>query len=300
MSGSAALTFRVLLPVVLLGATTVARAAADAKKTTSANFPAAVKTFLVNHCVACHDGEDGEGGLNLAALQSNLDAPGGMTRWIRIFDRVRAGEMPPQEANRPKQKEIGKFLGVTRKWLSTHQRARWQTLGRVHGKRLTNLQLERTLHDLLGIDIPLTRLMTEEPRTNGFTTVADGQPMSHFQIQKHLEVVDVALDEAFRRITQPKDELQKTFSAKELARRNPSRRTREPEILNGKAVTWSGTLVFYGRLPATTAREDGWYRFKINAAALIHPRDSKVNNSLRKAEASGAAFARDRACRALR
>lgn len=281
MSGSAALTFRVLLPVVLLGATTVARAAADAKKKTSADFPVAVKAFLVNHCVACHDGEDGEGGLDLTALQSDLDAPVEMARWIRIFDRVRAGEMPPQEANRPKQKEIGKFLGVTRKWLSTHQRARWQTLGRVHGKRLTNLQLERTLHDLLGIDIPLTRLMTEEPRTNGFTTVADGQPMSHFQIQKHLEVVDVALDEAFRRIAQPNDELKKTFSAIELARRNPSRRTREPEILNGKAVTWSGSLVFYGRLPATTAREDGWYRFKINAAALKAPQGSGVWCSVR-------------------
>jgi len=77
-----------LLPVVLLGATTPARAAADSKKPTSAHFLAAVKTFLVNHCVACHDGEDGEGGLDLTTLQSHLDAPGEMARWIRIFERV--------------------------------------------------------------------------------------------------------------------------------------------------------------------------------------------------------------------
>jgi len=281
MSRSDALTVRVLLLVVLLGASTDALPAADSNTDTSAHFPDAVKAFLSDHCVACHDGEDGEGGLDLTALQGKLDAPGEMARWIRIFDRVRAGEMPPKDADRPKQKAIGEFLGVTRKWLSTHQRNQWQTLGRVRGRRLTNLQLERTLHDLLSIDIPLASLMTEEPRTNGFTTVADGQPMSHFQIQKHLEVVDVALDEAFRRIAQPNDELKKTFSAKELARRNPSRRTREPEMLNGKAVTWSSTLVFYGRLPVTTARADGWYRFKVKASALKAPEGGGVWCSVR-------------------
>ena len=276
MSGYSASTVRVLLFVVLLGATTNAHATSDSETTSTIAFPDTLKAFLSDHCVKCHDGEDGEGGLDLTALQGPLDAPGEMARWIRIFDRVRAGEMPPKDADRPKQKARGEFLDATRKWLSTHQREQWQTLGRVRGRRLTNLQLERTLHDLLGIDIPLAKLMTEEPRTNGFTTVADGQPMSHFQIQNHLEVVDVALDEAFRRVVLPNPDWKKRFSAKELVRKNPSRRTREPEMLNGKAVTWSSTLVFYGRLPTTTAREDGWYRFKVKAAALKAPETGGV------------------------
>ena len=257
MSGLSVFIFRILIVAVLLGATTKVHAAADQEKAPAIAFPDTVKEFLVDHCVACHDGEDGEGGLDLTALHGTLDAPGEMARWIRIFDRVRAGEMPPKDADRPKQKAVGEFLGATRKWLSTHQRQQWQTLGRVRGRRLTNLQLERTLHDLLSIDIPLASLMAEEPRTNGFTTVADGQPMSHFQIQKHLEVVDAALDEAFRRAPMANPDWKKTFSAKELARKNPKRRTREPEMLNGKAVTWATTTIFYGRLPITTAREDG-------------------------------------------
>ncbi len=275
------LVLAVLVGGVLLGRGTVDRASADSTTATPPHFPDAVKAFLTDHCVACHDGADGEGGLDLTALQGQLDAPGEMARWIRIFDRVRAGEMPPKDADQPKQKDVGEFLGATRNWLSTHQKNQWAELGRVRGRRLTNLQLERTLHDLLGIDIPLASLMTEEPRTNGFTTVADGQPMSHFQIQKHLEVVDVALDEAFRRAVIPNEDSKKTFSARELARRSASRRTREPEMLDGKAVTWSGPLVFYGRLPATTAREDGWYRFKVNAAALKSPESGGVWCSVR-------------------
>src|SRR5690606_2045637 len=98
--------------------------------------------------------------------------------------------------------------------------------GRVRGRRLTNLQLEGTLHDLLGIDIPLASRLPEESRTDGFTTVADGQSLSHFQLDQHLGVVDAALDEAFRRALSPPDEAEWTLSARELSRRRPRSRTR--------------------------------------------------------------------------
>ena len=271
MSAYFAHPIRALVIAALPFMASVALAASEPAVAETVAFPDSVKAFLSDHCIACHDGADGEGGLDLTALQGNLDAPGEMARWIRIFDRVRAGEMPPKDVDRPRQDVRGRFLQATRKWLSTHQRTQWEQLGRVRGRRLTNLQLERTLHDLLGIDIPLASLMADEPRTNGFTTVADGQPMSHFQIQKHLEVVDVALDEAFRRAPIANPDWKKTLSAKELARRNPKRRTREPEMIDGKAVTWASALVFYGRLPVTTAREDGWYRFKVKASALKAP-----------------------------
>ena len=45
----------------------------------------------------------------------------------------------------------------------------------------------------LGIDIPLANQLPEEPRSGGFTTVADGQAMSHFQMERHLGVVDAEL-----------------------------------------------------------------------------------------------------------
>src|SRR5690606_33240839 len=136
-----------------------------------------------------------------------------------------------------------------------------EQFGRVRGKRLTNLQLERTLHDLLGIDIPLAIRMPEDPRSDGFTTVTEAQQMSHFQMARHIDVVDVALDEAFRRATSKDDEWTKDFSAKDLARTR--KRTREPELIDGRIVVWSSRLIFYGRIPRTSAPDDGWYRFHI-------------------------------------
>ncbi|MCA9173342.1 MAG: DUF1592 domain-containing protein [Planctomycetales bacterium] len=232
-----------------------------------------MKTLLERNCAECHRGSEAEGGLDVAALSADLGNRVVGAKWARIVDRVAAGEMPPADATEMSDEQRRQWVASVGGWIRQVQTHEFQQRGRVEGRRLTNLQLERSLHELLGIDIPLASRMPEEPRVGGFTTVADGQPMSHFQLEQHLSVVDAALDEAFRRAAGPEDEWQRELSAREIVRRNPRRRTREPEMLRGDAVVWSSRLIFYGRIPATTAREDGWYQFKIRAKSLKQPDD---------------------------
>ncbi|MEZ6130655.1 MAG: DUF1592 domain-containing protein [Planctomycetaceae bacterium] len=237
----------------------------------------ATVSFLKRHCIDCHQGDEAEGGLDLITLSRDLNDPAAFDRWVRVVDRVAAKEMPPPDAAQPSASRQQTFVDTTADWLNNHQRTTFQTVGRVQGRRLTNLQLERTLHDLLGIDIPLATMMPEEPRTDGFTSVADGQSISHFHLQTHLNVIDAALDEALRRAMKDKpDEWSKTLSAEQVARDNPRRRCREPEMLDGKAVVWRAGVIFYGRLPVTTAREAGWHRLTIRASALNAPKDRGV------------------------
>lgn len=232
--------------------------------------------FLEMNCVACHEGEFAEGGFDATELTADLDDSETQKRWIRIYDRVHSGEMPPPDAGELPADEAAAFLEELGGWVRGHQAERFRQQGRVRGRRLTDLQLERTLHDLLGIDIPLAAQLPEESGGEDFPTIAAGQSMSHFQLEQHLRVVDLALDEAFRRATSEPDDEVRELSAEDVVRRNPKRRTREPEMLDGKAVVWSAGLIFYGRLPATQAREDGWYRFRIKASALKSPKDRGV------------------------
>jgi hypothetical protein len=203
---------------------------------------------------------------------------------VRIWDRVREGEMPPADAERPGTQQTQAFLNSAGEWLRSYQAARQAEVGRVGARRLTRREIERSLHDLLGIDIPLANQLPEEPRSSGFTTVADGQSMSHFQMERHLGVVDVALEEAFRRALSPEDEYREDFSARKVARQDSRRRTREPEMRDGRAVVWSSGLIYYGRIPATTAPEDGWYRFTVTVSGLKLPESggvwSTVNSGL--------------------
>jgi hypothetical protein len=106
--------------------------------------------------------------------------------------------------------------------------------------------------------------------------VAERQTMSHHQLERHLSVVDAALDEAFRRALSPPISLDKDFDAKGVARTDPTIRTREPEMLDGRAVVWANGTIYYGRIPATTAPADGWYRFRLRVAALNPPETGGV------------------------
>ena len=234
-------------------------------------LPSETREFLTNHCYDCHDGDSAEAGFDLSGLGFDLSSPAIMSRWVQVFDRVHEGDMPPADADVPSNSDRAAFVKSAGDWLHQYQFDGQAELGRVRSRRLTRREVERSLHDLLGIDIPLQQLLPEDTKTAGFSTVADGQAMSHFQLEQHLHTVDAALDEAFRRALTPPDSYRRDFDAAGVARRNPKRRCREPEMLDGRAVVWSGGVTFYGRLPATTAPADGWYRFRLRVAGLKLP-----------------------------
>ncbi|MAR12591.1 MAG: hypothetical protein CL681_21795 [Blastopirellula sp.] len=253
----------------------------SAEETRALTLPDGVQTFLRRQCYDCHQGSTAEAGLDLLKLKTTLGDGVSERRWVRILDRVAAGEMPPRDSEQPPESVRASFLSDMTEWIRTQQQTRFRERGRVQARRLTRIQVERSLHDLLGIDIPLADKLPEDARSHGFTTVADGQAMSHFQLQRHLAVVDLALDEAFRRALTGPDDYTREFDARGIARRNPRRRCREPEMLDDQAVVWNGTVTFYGRLPATTAPVDGWYQFEITVAALKPPESGGVWSTVR-------------------
>ena len=240
-----------------------------------------IEEFLSANCLDCHEGEGSEGGLDLELLSSDLSDAVAMRTWVRIHDRIRDGEMPPKDHSTLEVDVAAKFLKEVALQIRHRETEQRDMRGRVVGRRLTRIQIERSLQDLLGIDIPLADQLPEESRANRYSTVADGQAMSHFQLQSHLAVVDLALDEAFRRALSTEDSFEREFDARGLARTNPNRRCREPEMRNDQAVIWNGAVIFYGRIPATTAPEDGWYRFELQVSALKPPKTGGVWSTVR-------------------
>jgi hypothetical protein len=245
--------------------------AAVAAAAAPADPPREVVGFLAQHCADCHTGRDAEAGFDLAGLELAADSPAGDRRWATLIDRVAGGEMPPADAEQPTAADRERFVEQAGSWLAGAIRDRDARLGRVRGRRLTRREVERSLHAVLGIDIPLAQELPDEGRPGGFTTVAERQSISHHQLQRHLAVVDLALDEGFRRALAPAEDSRRDFAAADIVRKNPRSRTREPELLDGRAVVWSSGITYYGRLPCTTAPADGWYRFHVTTAGLNPP-----------------------------
>ena len=233
--------------------------------------PTPVLGFLRQHCATCHAGDAPAGGLDLETLGFNPADPAGDRPWARVMERVAAGEMPPAEAEQPPPEAAAEFRERAETWLLAAIADRDATWGRVRARRLSRRELERSLQAVLGIDIPLAQLVPEESRPGGYSTVAARQTMSHHQLERHLAVVDAALEEAFRRALGPDDAERRDFNAAGICRVDPQVRCREPELLRGQAVVWSNGTIYYGRVPATAADADGWYRFRLTVSALNPP-----------------------------
>ena len=252
--------------------------------------PARLNELVESSCLGCHDGDSAEGGLDLATLSNDLQDPNIVAKWVRMIDRVADGEMPP-ESEGFESADRKSFVRSASKWIGDSERHRYRSVGRVVGRRLSNVQLERTLQDLLGIGAPLAKWMPAEPRSEGFYGIANAQSMSHFHLQSHLQVVDTAIDIAFDRLVDQKADWHRDFTPHDLceARRRRGKRCREPEMRQGVAIVWACTLPFYGRIAPTKVPESGWYRITISATALKPPQDHGVWCTVRTGPCTAAA-----------
>jgi hypothetical protein len=254
-----------------------------------ASAPAALTAFLDTHCVECHDSDVKKGGLDLAGLNFDLADGSVLRQWQHVFERVRDGEMPPKKKPQPERSEVAAILGALKDPLIQADAADIAANGRVRSRRLTRTEYEHTLHDLLGIDIPLKTLLPEDRASHGFETVADGQQLSHHQLARYLDVADLALSEAFTRALDGDKPFQKHHDPKSLTK-NRGGNYRGPDLRDGKSISWPIALQFFGRMPVTSVPADGWYRITLRGIQAINPTaDGSVWGTLRSGECSSAA-----------
>jgi hypothetical protein len=70
--------------------------------------------YIESHCVDCHDSTEKKGGLDLTVMERGFTNAEGFALWVKVYDKIDAGEMPPKKKKRPPAKESAALL----KWLS--------------------------------------------------------------------------------------------------------------------------------------------------------------------------------------
>jgi hypothetical protein len=249
-----------------------------------AEVPKPLAAFLEQHCVECHDSDVKKGGLDLTALTFDLEDSGRFKQWQKVFERVRDGEMPPAKKPQPEKAEKQAFMAALKTPLTKADANDIAANGRVRSRRLTRTEYEHTLHDLLGIDIPLKDLLPEDRASHGFETVSDGQQLSHHQLARYLDVADLALEDAFTRALEG-DKPFKRFITPEDTEQNGRGNYRGPDVRDGRSITWPIGLQFFGRMHATRVPAGGWYRITLKEVHAINPgRDGAVWGTLRSGE----------------
>ena len=94
------------------------------------SFQTDVAPLIESSCIYCHDA-DTETPLNFENLGYDLTDPDTFRQWVKIFDRVHAGEMPPESEERPDPKQLKMALASLKKDLRAASLAVQQRVGRV-------------------------------------------------------------------------------------------------------------------------------------------------------------------------
>ncbi len=122
----------------------------------SVDYTREVLPVLQKHCFTCHaDVGDAEGGVNLERFRSDDDVMRDRQAWAAVYDKVESLQMPPpKESSQPTVAERRLILA----WIAEVAARPDPTLGaRDPGKpvlrRLTRLEYNNTVRDLLGLDM---------------------------------------------------------------------------------------------------------------------------------------------------
>jgi hypothetical protein len=158
---------------------------------------ASVETFFESHCYACHSGANPEAGLDLATVSRDFDDAATHARFVRIHDRIASGEMPPADEKRPPPDEKASLLEELDQTLTKADERRVATQGRIRMRRMTRIEYENTLRDLLALPrLDIAALLPEDRDVAGFDKVGNSLDISAVHVAAYAEAADAALTRA--------------------------------------------------------------------------------------------------------
>jgi hypothetical protein len=154
--------------------------------------------FFDHFCGECHY-EDQSGGLDLSVLTFDPDNRDNYATWVRMFDRVSTGEMPPKKRtkDRPTPDDIAAFTHAVSASLTTYEKESTARDGRAMRRRLNRYEYENALRDLLGV--PWAQVKEKLPADGEayrFNKSGEALDVSFVQMERYLGAADYAMRQA--------------------------------------------------------------------------------------------------------
>jgi len=166
---------------------------ADARAEEPSAIGASVQSIVAQHCLDCHGADVQEAGLRIDSLPHELNDADVVKRWIKILDKVSAGEMPPPDATQPAERDAAKFTQDLSRTLHDASLARQQRDGRVVWRRLNRNEYETTLRDLLGSQVDVKHLLPDDGVAAGFDNVSSALDVSAVHLLRYQQAAELAV-----------------------------------------------------------------------------------------------------------
>ena len=228
----------------------------------AAEQPAQFSAFLQQHCVECHGPETAKAGFRLDLLKLEFDSPTDFDAWLKVHDKLTAGEMPPAKRPAPPPQDVQVVLRWIAGELTAAETRKHLQEGRTVMRRLNRVEYENTIQDLLALNLDLKQYLPEDPVAQGFDNVGAALNLSPELLERYLEAADKILDAAIATGPAPA-RLHHRFCYRQ------DRAGRYPNIFRflDDAVVFFGSHFAPTILTQFQAPVEGRYRFRISTYA---------------------------------
>lgn len=171
--------------------------------------------LLEESCLECHDEDVQKGNLRLDELYSLKEQPKSISTWLKVYDQVEAGVMPPKKKAFSKT-EQQHFLETLEKELMDFDRLQKEEKGRVVFRRLSSSEYEYIMRDLLHIpNLMVKHYLPGDSTYHGIENVATTQQIAYNQITQYLEAAEMSLQAAINLRNKPESQ-SKRYSGSRL------------------------------------------------------------------------------------
>jgi hypothetical protein len=156
--------------------------------------PDAARTFIDDHCTRCHNEDRKVGNLDLKSLAYDPADAGNFALWVKIHDRVAAGEMPPDDVKQPERSKREAFVAGLADTCLASERRRLAGEGRATQRRMNRFEYENALRDLLGV--PMAQIAGQLPQdgeAHRYNKSAEALDVSFLTMQRFVSAADFAM-----------------------------------------------------------------------------------------------------------
>src|SRR4051794_36581096 len=221
--------------------------------------PDAARTFIADYCTRCHNEERKRGNLVLKSLTYDPADAGNFALWVKVHDRVAAGEMPPEDVKQPEGSVREAFAAGLADTLVASERRRLAGEGRATQRRMNRFEYENALRDLLGV--PTAQIATQLPQdgeAHRYNKSAEALDVSFLTMQRFVSAADFAMRTAIsQQLNRPAKTVTKLYARD------------EPSLTRSFRQTENGTLSDRLSFPVLDSR--GQQDVRLGAAPLSSP-----------------------------
>ena len=150
-------------------------------------FDGKIRVFLDDNCTGCHCGDEPEAGMPLDNFDSLVNVNQNRHVWLHVVEKIRMGEMPPEDEIQPSKKLKDEFLAIVESELGRFDCRKHVKPGRVTIRRLNRFEYNNTIRDLLAVDFEPAAEFPADDVGAGFDNLGDVLSLPPLLMEKYLD-----------------------------------------------------------------------------------------------------------------